>query len=64
MRVTKDQNGQFAVQDDPTELTGEAASKFLEAMSERDRVGNSQDDKQFLERCREVYRASEDRKAK
>jgi hypothetical protein len=58
MRVTKNENGQFVVVDDPIRLTGEGADKFLAEMERRNATGNSAKQTQFLKRASKVYAAT------
>lgn len=37
MRITRDERGNFRVEDEPTRIEGQAAARFLERMAERDR---------------------------
>ena len=55
MRVTK-KAGQFVVEDEPIVLDGEPARKVRAAIEERDRIGNTPEQKQFLEKCERAYR--------
>jgi hypothetical protein len=57
MRVTK-KGGQFVVEDEPIVLTGEPARKVRAALEERDRTGNTDEQKRFLAECERVYRGA------
>ncbi len=55
MRVTKNADGQFRVEDAPMSLEGVAAKRFL-ASIDRGSVDNTPERAQFLADCDEAYR--------
>ena len=55
MRVVRDANGNFAVDDAPMKLDGHAAESFLAEMTDRDSRRTDPDRERFLAECREIY---------
>lgn len=55
MRVTKDERGEFRVEDGVTRLEGKAAERFLEDVraQEADRSDGAR--KEFMDECRRTY---------
>ena len=51
MRVTKNENGEFVIEDGPTCVSGPAAESMIASMDARDRAGNSPDQRQFMREC-------------
>ena len=62
MRVTKNKDGQFVVENEPMRLEGEAAEKFLENMRRREETPETEERKKFLDECRRVYEATADKR--
>lgn len=58
MRITKNSQGQFVIEDEPLRLEGEAAEQFLSEMKRRDESGNDPERKRFLEECERIYRST------
>jgi hypothetical protein len=61
MRVTRNENGSFNVEDEPMRVEGPAAERFLDDMAARDRSGGDGDRRQFLDDCRRTYTDARDR---
>lgn len=55
MRVTKNPNGQYVVEDGPMRLEGKAAREFVAQMNQRDESGNDPERKRLLEECARIY---------
>ena len=55
MRVTKNANGQFVVEDGPMRLEGKAAREFMAQMRERDATGNDADRQRLLAECAQIF---------
>ncbi len=64
MRVKKNADGEFFVEDEPMCLDGEAADAFLDAMQEREQTEDSEERKRFLEECDSAYQLSLEKRAK
>ena len=58
MRVTKNENGDFFVEDEPMHVEGDAARQFLSEMSQREEVGDDTERRLFLDECQRIYRTS------
>lgn len=56
MRVTKNSDGAFVVEDEPMRLEGEAAQQFLADMKARDQAAADPERKRFLDECLAAYR--------
>lgn len=59
MRITRDNRGQFRVEDQPMRVEGRAAERFIADMRERERRGVDADHQRRLEESRRVYRDAE-----
>jgi hypothetical protein len=56
MRVLKDSNGQFYIDDEPLHIKGEDAREFLAQYEENNRTGNSPEKQRFLDECVQICR--------
>ncbi len=58
MRVAKNSDGTFYVDDEPLLLDGAAAEEVRAQMAERERSGNDEERKRFLAECEQIFRST------
>lgn len=58
MRVNKNPDGTFVVEDEPMRLQGKSAREFLAQMRRRDVTGNDPEQQRFLKECERIYKTT------